>query len=99
MVLGSVPHRVFADLFQSINLPRSETFVLLRHDGTVLVRHPDPVDRAGTKIPQGAPWHALVAQGGGHYESPGVFDGTTRIVAVRPLRFFIFPMCGVQFLG
>ena len=86
MVLGSVPLTVFAELFQSINLPRSETFVLIRRDGTVLVRHPDPVDRAGMKMPPGTPWYTLVAQGGGHYESPGVFDATTRIVAVRPVR-------------
>ena len=85
MVLGSVPLTVFAELFQSINLPRSETFVLIRRDGTVLVRHPDPVDRAGMKMPPGTPWYTLVAQGGGHYESPGVFDATTRIVAVRPV--------------
>jgi len=59
--------------------------MLLRRDGTVLARHPDPVDRAGAKMPADSPWYAQVAQGGGFYESPGVFDSATRLVAVRLL--------------
>src|ERR1700733_8817723 len=86
MVIGAVPIKEFAELYRLINLPRGESFVLLRRDGTVLIRHPDPVDRAGTKLPAGSPWFGLVAQGGGFYESPGVFDTITRLVAVRPLR-------------
>ncbi len=51
MVLGSVPLTLFRDLFRSINLPASESLMLLQLDGTVLARHPDPVDRAGVKMP------------------------------------------------
>ena len=51
MVIGAVPLRVFAGLYESIDLPRSESFLLLRRDGTMLARHPDAVDRAGTKMP------------------------------------------------
>ena len=86
MVLGGVPLREFAELYQPVSLPHGETFLLARRDGTVLVRHPDPVDRAGMKMPAGLPWYAQVAEGGGHYELPGVFDGVARLVAVRLLR-------------
>jgi diguanylate cyclase (GGDEF)-like protein len=85
VVLASVPLGVFHDLYRSINLPPSTLLMLLRRDGTVLARHPDPTDRSGMKMPASSPWYAQVAQGGGHYQSPGVFDATTRLIAVRPL--------------
>ena len=85
LVLGSVPLMAFHELYITINLPPSESFMLLRRDGTVIARHPDPTDRAGAKMPANSGWYAQVAQGGGHYESPGVFDADTRLVAVRPL--------------
>ena len=37
-------------------------------------------------MPAESPWHRLVLQGGGHYRSPGYFDGEARLVAVRPLH-------------
>jgi len=86
LVLGSVPLKVFHELYNTINLPASESLMLLRRDGTVLARHPDPIDRAGAKMPADSPWYAQVAQGGGFYESPGVFESAPRLVAVRPLR-------------
>jgi diguanylate cyclase (GGDEF)-like protein/PAS domain S-box-containing protein len=88
LVLASMPLKAFRELFNSINLRRNESIVLIRRDGSVLARNLDPPgqDRGGTSMPQGGTWHRLVAQGGGHYESPGVFDRVTRIVAVRPLR-------------
>ena len=60
--------------------------MLLRRDGTVLVRYPDPAERAGLKMPADSPWYGQAALGGGHYESFGVFDTTARLVAVRPLH-------------
>lgn len=85
MVLASVPLKGFYELYRSISLTRSESIVLLRRDGTVLVRNLDPGAQAGMKMPVGSAWYTQVARGGGNYESPGVFDATTRIVAVRPL--------------
>jgi diguanylate cyclase (GGDEF)-like protein len=86
IVLGSVPVMVFHDMFQSINLPPSESLMLLRRDGTILARHPDPVDRAGVKMPADSPWYAQVALGGGYYHSLGVFDTAKRLVAVKLLH-------------
>jgi diguanylate cyclase (GGDEF)-like protein len=86
LVLAIVPLRVFHALYRSIKLPDSESLMLLRNDGTVLERYPDPVERTGTEMPVDSPWRRLTAQGGGHYESFGVFDKVERLVAVRPLQ-------------
>jgi diguanylate cyclase (GGDEF)-like protein len=86
MVLGAVELKYFDDMFGSIDLPRHESFMLLRRDGTVLVRHPDPIVRAGQMMPATSEWHRVVAAGGGHYVSPGYFSGQERLVAVQPLR-------------
>ena len=88
IVVGGVAIRYFEDIYKSIDLPRKESFLLVRRDGTVLVRHPDLSRRAGQVIPATSPWHALVAHGGGYYESPGYFDQAPRMVAVRPLHDF-----------
>ena len=88
IVLAEVGIKYFEEIYQSIDLPHGESFLLLRRDGTVLVRHPDPHRRAGQSVPTGSPWHDLVAKGGGSYMSPGYFDGIPRMVAVRPLKDF-----------
>jgi diguanylate cyclase (GGDEF)-like protein len=88
VVLGGISIRHFEEIYAPIALPRGESFVLARRDGTVLVRHPDTKKRAGDVIPAAAPWHRVVADGGGFYNSPGYFDGISRMVAVRPLAGF-----------
>jgi diguanylate cyclase (GGDEF)-like protein len=87
-VVCGVPIRYFEDIYRSIDLPRKESFLLARRDGTVLVRHPDLTQRAGQLMPVASPWYKIVAEGGGYYESPGYFDATPRMVAVRPLLDF-----------
>jgi diguanylate cyclase (GGDEF)-like protein len=76
----------FRHIYDSITSLRNQSFLFLRNDGTVLVRHPDVTDRAGRRMPASSPWYRLVSEGGGHYRSPGYFDGEARLVAVRPLR-------------
>jgi len=88
LVVGTIALQYFEDIYASIDLPRGEGFLLVRRDGIVLVRHPDPVKRAGETMPASSPWHQLVLDGGGFYVSPGYFDGISRIVAVHPLRDF-----------
>jgi diguanylate cyclase (GGDEF)-like protein len=86
VVLGGVPIKYFEDIYRSIDLPRKERFLLAKRDGTILLRHPTLTH--GESFPETSPWHELVARGGGYYESPGYFDGTVRMVAVRPLHDF-----------
>jgi|GEM_PF-785025 len=83
--LGAVVIRISVDYFKpSYNTIRSiedVSLALLRTDGSVLARYPDPVDRAGEKMPPQSPWYATVAAGGGSYRSSGEFDGRARLVA------------------
>jgi diguanylate cyclase (GGDEF)-like protein len=65
-----------------------ESLVLLRNDGVVYLRHPDERNRAGDRMPHGGGWYRLVADGGGSYRSPGVFDTTARWVAVRLVEHY-----------
>jgi PAS domain-containing protein len=61
---------------------RDISFALLRADGSVLARYPDPADHAGEKMPPQSPWYAALAAGGGSYRSPGEFDDQAHVVAV-----------------
>ena len=76
----------FQHIYKSIASLSDQSFLLLLRDGTVIVRFPDPIDRAFETMPAASPWHRLVLQGGGQYRSPGYFDSTARLVAVHPLR-------------
>ena len=73
-------------MFAPISTLRGDSVLLLRSDGTMLLRDPDPVTRTGAKLPAQAPWYRLVAVGGGDYRSPGYFDNEPRWVSVRPLK-------------
>jgi diguanylate cyclase (GGDEF)-like protein len=86
VVLVGVRVTYFQHIYESIVSLRDQSFLFLHRDGTVIVRYPDPIIRAGEKLPAGSPWHRLVSEGGGQYRSPGYFDGGVRLVAVRPVR-------------
>jgi len=86
MVLAAVPVSVFHELYRSINLPPSESLMLARRDGTVLVRDPEPTMAVGARMPFESPWYEQVAEGGGNYVSTGVFEANARLVSARPLR-------------
>ncbi len=51
VVLTGVKLSYFQHIYNSITSLRNQSFLFLRSDGTVLVRHPDPEDRAGEKMP------------------------------------------------
>lgn len=86
VVLIGLNLRHFQDIYNSITSLRNQSFLFLRRDGVVLVRHPDPQNRSGETMPTASLWHQLVARGGGHYRSPGYFDSEPRLVAVRLVR-------------
>jgi len=86
VVLMGVRLNYFQHIYNSITSARNQTFLFLRNDGTVLVRHPDTQGTAGQKMPADSPWYSLIAQGGGHFRARGNFDGVARLVAVRPVR-------------
>ena len=75
----------FQDIYNSIRSLPDQTFLLLRNDGTLILRYPDPNGRDGRKMPTESPWYRVVSKGGGTFRSPGYFDTKARLVAVRPL--------------
>ena len=85
IIIVGVRVTYFQRIYNSITSLPDQSFLLLRNDGTVILRYPDPKNRGGKMMPKGSPWYRLVSQGGGAYRSPGYFDGEARLVAVRPL--------------
>jgi diguanylate cyclase (GGDEF)-like protein len=86
LVLGVVDLRYLVDFYQTAGRLLKESVTLLRHDGTMLVRYPDPETAIGVKLAEDSPWYARVAAGGGSYVTPGIFNGIPSLVAVHPLR-------------
>ena len=76
----------FQQIYESIASISNQSFLFLHRDGTIIVRYPDPKNRAYESMPAASPWHQLVLQGGGQYRSPGYFDNEPRLVSVHPLR-------------
>ncbi len=85
VVLIGVRLSYFQHIYESIKSLSDLSILFLRRDGTVIMRYPGATGGVA-KMPAGSPWYRLVSQGGGHYRSPGYFDRTARLVAVRPLR-------------
>ena len=87
VVTGTKPS-YFKHVYDAITSVHNQSFVLLRNDGVVLVRHPDTQNLTGKSLPPKSAWYPLVREGGGHFESSGAFDGVPRLIAVRPLHDF-----------
>src|SRR5689334_4853400 len=78
----------FRNIYESIGAVEGQSFLMLRKDGTIIWRYPDPVPRVGLMIPHTSGWHEVAARGGGNFRAPGSFDGAPRLVAVRPLAHY-----------
>jgi len=87
VVLAGVGPNYFKHIYQSLTSIRQQSFVLLRDDGTVLVRHPDTQNLTGRRLPSTSQWYSMDPSGG-HFTSTGNFDGVERLIAVRPLKDF-----------
>jgi len=86
VVLGIIDIKYLSEFYQAAGEHSREAVTLLRRDGTMLMRYPNPAAAIGVKLPAGSPWYARVAEGGGNYASPGTLDGTPSLVSVHPLR-------------
>jgi PAS domain-containing protein len=51
-----------------------------------LIHYPNPEAAIGVKLPRRSLWYVRVAEGGGHYVTPGTLDGIPSLVSVHPLR-------------
>jgi diguanylate cyclase (GGDEF)-like protein len=86
LALGIVDVRYLIDFYQTAGEHENESVTLLRRDGTMLIRYPNPEAAVGVKLPQKSPWYAMVAEGGGSYFNPGIGDGIPSLISVHPLR-------------
>ncbi len=86
VVLVGVSLSYFQQSYESVASLHDHSFLLLRRDGTIIVRYPDPANHGYDRMPADSPWYQLVAQGGGNYRYPSHTDGVVRLSAVRPLR-------------
>jgi diguanylate cyclase (GGDEF)-like protein len=86
LVLAVVDIESLSAFYQAAGEHSREAVTLLRRDGTMLMRYPDPEVAIGVKLPNGSPWYARVADGGGSYITPGILDGKPSLVSVHPLR-------------
>jgi diguanylate cyclase (GGDEF)-like protein len=85
LVLVVVDIKYLGNFYQTVQEHSGEAVTLLRRDGTMLVRYPNPETAIGVKLPEKSPWYARVAEGGGNYITPGAIDGTQALVSVHPL--------------
>jgi PAS domain-containing protein len=86
LAVAAIDLQYFADFYQAIQLPPGQTVTLLRRDGMVLMRYPDPTDQVGKIMPVASPWYGLVAGQGGDYRSPAFLADVPAIVSVHPLH-------------
>src|SRR5579883_1458881 len=80
----------FRHMYNALGSLPDLSFLFLRSDGTVLLRYPDAIDRAGDKLPNGSPWYDAVAHGSGYFRSEGYFDHEPRYIAVRQVPGYPF---------
>jgi diguanylate cyclase (GGDEF)-like protein len=86
LVLGVVDTKYLIDFYQTAGEHAKQSVTLLRRDGTMLIRYPNPEAAIGVRLPQKSPWYARVAEGGGSYFNPGIVDGIPSLISVHPLH-------------
>jgi len=86
VVSVGVELKYFANIYESVGSVSGQVFLLLRRDGTVVLRWPESSPRAGYKLPPDSKFHETVRAGGGNFRSSGNLDDGIRLVSVRPLQ-------------
>ena len=75
----------FRDIYEAIGSVEGQSFLLIRRDGMMLWRYPDPGEKIGQVLPPESEWYDVLAHGGGTYLSSGRFGGEPRLISVHPL--------------
>jgi diguanylate cyclase (GGDEF)-like protein len=86
VAVGIADARYLDDFYQAASANTGEAVTLLRRDGTMLTRYPNPAAAVGVTLPLKSQWYARVAEGGGSYMTPGILDAVPSLVTVQPLR-------------
>ena len=92
MAVAVLEVEYFRRFYQSLRLGSSRSVMLLRDDGTMLVRYPEAVPYGGTILPDKEAWEKVVAAGGGLFHSSQAITGFPTIVSVHPLHDFSLVM-------
>jgi signal transduction histidine kinase len=88
VAVGAIDVADLNGFHRAINTLPGQTVTLLRRDGVVLTRDPDPSHEVGRRMATASPWYGLAQAGGGTYRSPGFLGGQPAIVSVHPLRVY-----------
>ncbi len=83
IIFASVNSGYFEAIYGSTQSVQSLIFNLIRDDGTILFRHPDPIGFAGKKLAAEATWQDSIVRGTRTFGVQARSDGTYRYVSVR----------------
>ncbi|BBF93971.1 bifunctional diguanylate cyclase/phosphodiesterase [Blastochloris tepida] len=90
IVLAAVEVDYFRRVFSALESIEDIRVLFLKRDGTMLLHYPDPIDRAGMKVPATSPWYGIVEAGSGSFRAQGIFEPGRRWVVVHVLRDYPF---------
>ena len=83
---AGIDPQFFIDALAAITPDDTARGLLVRRDGIVFVRQPDPMESLGKDMSKSPLFGHLAAAPAGHYRSPSHFDGVERTVAYRTLE-------------
>ncbi len=83
IIFASVNSNYFEAIYGSTQSVHNMIFQLVREDGTILFRHPDPVGFAGKKLSAEATWQDAVTRGAKSYRILAKADNNYRYVSSR----------------
>ncbi|HML10073.1 MAG TPA: ATP-binding protein [Stellaceae bacterium] len=85
VVVGVVEARYFENFYREVRAGPSASANLFRSDGVLLSRYPMIDQAIGQALPANSGWYAMLAKGGGAYQTLGYYDQVERIVSVQPV--------------
>jgi len=88
LVAGALDVAYLNNFYRAISTRPGRSVTLLRADGLILTRYPDPTSQVDTVMPKESPWYQLAAGGGGSYMSSGFLGGQPALVSVHPLQTY-----------
>jgi diguanylate cyclase (GGDEF)-like protein len=88
LVAGALDVAYLNNFYRSISTRPGRSVTLLRADGLILTRYPDPTSQVDSWMPKESPWYQLAAGSGGSYVSSGFLGGLPALVSVHPLQSY-----------
>ncbi len=86
LIVALVDIKSLSAFYQTAGERVKQAVSLLRRDGTMVMRYPEPEMAIGVKLPNGSPWYDRVAQGGGTYIAGGTLRTAPVLVSVHLLN-------------